>query len=361
MGVVILATVLMFCTKTFAQRTEGLIPDIDTKIDGEYIGGLRAGHPVYSNQVKSYEYIVESKSELLEALEKAKYGDVIFVSNDAKIDLTGHQDITIRAGLTLASGRGEDGHLGGLITTEDPDAYPLFKCGSNVTIKGLRFAGIDLNEYYNNDETLKDKAARFAYKYKIPVSMCIKTNYPGLSVENCEFYGWTHAAIGIVGTKATEANILYNFIHHNRRAGLGYGVAFDGGSADIKGNLFDYNRHDIAGTGIEGTSYKAYYNVFLENGTGHSVDMHGGADRQDNTDIAGTKIEVHNNRFRLPETRRAVVIRGVPTKEAVIKNNIVDYIYEGKASKREGKKYANPFDQLYSKGKMVVQSNEVNK
>lgn len=368
--IVMLVFILMFSTTTFAQETKGLVPDISTKIDGEYIGGLKDNNPFYNNQIKSYDYLVKTKSELLEALKKAKYGNVIFVPSDAEIDMTGHEGVIIRAGITLAGDRGKNNQLGGIIKTDDPDTYPLFKCGSNVTIKGLRFDGGDTNEYYNNNEEFKDKQARLEYKHKIPVSMAVKTNYSGLSVENCEFFGWTHAAIGI-GTNATEANISYNYIHHNRRAGLGYGVVLDAGSADIKGNLFDYNRHDIAGTGVKGTSYKAYYNVFLENGTGHSVDMHGGEDRKDNTDIAGTNIEVYNNRFKLPETRRAVVIRGVPTGKAVIKNNVVDYINETKvsslaneensASKVNHKKYSNPFSQLYSKGRMVIGSNKINK
>src|SRR5690554_5986407 len=132
--------VFMFGANTFAQSTnKDLIPDINTKVDGEYVGGLKVDYPMYSNQVRSYKYLVQNKTELLEALEKAKRGDVIFVSNDAEIDLTGHQKITIRAGVTLASGRGDNNHLGGMIKTNDADAYPLFVCGSNVTIKGLRF------------------------------------------------------------------------------------------------------------------------------------------------------------------------------------------------------------------------------
>ena len=38
--------------------------------------------------------------------------------------------------------------------------------------------------------------------------------------------------------------------------------------------------------------------------------MHGGRDRGDGTDIAGTRIEIYNNTFRAPQ--RAIAIRGVP-------------------------------------------------
>jgi len=42
----------------------------------------------------------------------------------------------------------------------------------------------------------------------------------------------------------------------------------------------------------------------------YCFDMHGGRDRKDGTDVAGTTILIHHNTFRAPE--RAVVIRGVP-------------------------------------------------
>jgi hypothetical protein len=38
--------------------------------------------------------------------------------------------------------------------------------------------------------------------------------------------------------------------------------------------------------------------------------MHGGRDREDGTDIAGSSILIHHNTFRAPNT--PVVIRGVP-------------------------------------------------
>jgi len=38
--------------------------------------------------------------------------------------------------------------------------------------------------------------------------------------------------------------------------------------------------------------------------------MHGGRDRKDGTDIAGTKVLIHHNTFRAPTT--PVVIRGEP-------------------------------------------------
>ena len=47
--------------------------------------------------------------------------------------------------------------------------------------------------------------------------------------------------------------------------------------------------------------------------------MHGGRDRKDNTDIAGTTMEIYNNTFYAPQT--SVVIRGVPEDKCDIHHN----------------------------------------
>jgi hypothetical protein len=47
--------------------------------------------------------------------------------------------------------------------------------------------------------------------------------------------------------------------------------------------------------------------------------MHGGKDREDGTDIAGTSIEIYNNTFRAPQT--PVKIRGVPEEKCEVHHN----------------------------------------
>jgi len=87
---------------------------------------------------------------------------------------------------------------------------------------------------------------------------------------------------------------------NNQRNGLGYGVSHGYGkniSSLVECNLFDYNRHSIAGTGVPGNSYEARNNVELGASLSHNFDMHGGKGRRDGTDIAGTKILIHHNTF----------------------------------------------------------------
>jgi len=51
----------------------------------------------------------------------------------------------------------------------------------------------------------------------------------------------------------------------------------------------------------------------------HCFDMHGGRDRKDGTNIAGTLIVICNNTFKAPE--RAVAIRGEPEEQCSVYHN----------------------------------------
>jgi len=259
---------------------------------------------------------VTTKEQLLLALERAKAGDMVYVADDAQIDLTGLRSIVIPAGVTLASGRGRDGSQGGLIYTREDKATPdgekdpgtrerfnLFEAGGpKVRLTGIRLRGPDTKRrgrhlFINSDG--------------------IYTMHDGLEVDNCELYGWSHGAVWLKG--GTGAHIHHNFIHHCQRSGLGYGVVLDKAEALIEANLFDWNRHSIAGTGRSPSGYDARYNLVLEHANGHLFDMHGGADRKDGTDIAGDWIKIHHNTFRARNT--ALVVRGRPQKGCEVHDN----------------------------------------
>ncbi|MGB2823626.1 MAG: right-handed parallel beta-helix repeat-containing protein [Phycisphaerae bacterium] len=147
----------------------------------------------------------------------------------------------------------------------------------------------------------------------------MRCSHAKLEVDNCELSGWSHAAV-YLPKGATGAHVHHNHIHHCQRLGLGYGVCLNEADALIEANLFDYCRHHIAGTGRPGTSYEARYNLVGPHANGHSFDMHGGRDRKDGTDIAGTRIRIHHNTFRAVHVP-AVVIRGRPEKLAEIHHN----------------------------------------
>lgn len=63
----------------------------------------------------------------------------------------------------------------------------------------------------------------------------------------------------------------------------------------------------------------ARHNVELGVSLSHCFDMHGGRDRQDGTEMAGTSLEIYNNTFCAPQT--PVVIRGVPEQKCEVHHN----------------------------------------
>jgi hypothetical protein len=284
----------------------------DANPTGDPIGGGKG----YRRLVSQGDYRVKTLEELQAALKKARAGQVVYVDDKAEIEVTGKHKIVITGGVTVASGRGRGDSEGALIYSNELSMSPLFLAGGEkVRITGLRLRG--------PDQKRRTEQMRKLYKegryYSIPNSDGIISTHPNLEVDNCELWGWSHAAV-FLKRGALKAYIHHNNIHHNQRSGLGYGVCLDQSDALIEANLFDWCRHHIAGTGRPGTSYEARYNLVLENANSHSFDMHGGRDRKDGTDIAGDSIKIHHNTFRATSVR-AFVIRGRPQQSAQIHHN----------------------------------------
>lgn len=248
--------------------------------------------------------VVRTRNGLIDALRYASAGDVIYVVDSAEIDLTGVRNLPVQGEVTLASGRGRDGGSGALLYTNQLDTQPLFEVkGPRARFTGLRIRGPDR-------EIGTDAYAR-------PNSDGIRSDY-SVEVENSELYGWSRGAIHVAGG---NAYIHDNYIHHNRRLGFGYGVVLRKSAyALIEHNLFDANRHAVAGTGAPGQGFEARYNVIGSTANGHIFDMHGGQDQSDRSDnVAGEQILIHHNTFG--SEAEAVVIRGVPEKGAWIYGN----------------------------------------
>ena len=83
----------------------------------------------------------------------------------------------------------------------------------------------------------------------------------------------------------------------------------------VEANVFDHNRHDITSDGEPGSHYTATYNLVLDGAVEQSFDVHGGKDRQDCTNIAGSAFVIHHNTF-LQSHKPAVRIRGSPVGNA---------------------------------------------
>ncbi len=260
---------------------------------------------------------VQTKAELLQALALATPGEIVYVDDNAVIDLSLERDhqIEITDGVTLASGRGRGGSLGALLYTEDHDtqvyaARALFVItGSEARVTGLRIRGPDQEVGETYDSPL-------AVGIRTPYSTTI--DHTVVEIDNCELFGWTIGAVEIGGTD--RAMVHHNYFHHNRRAGLGYGVVLSYAYPIIGANIFDHNRHAIASTGYPTSSYEACHNLVLAHATSFGFDMHGGFDKGFYPDTAGSTILIHDNIF-LAAGVDGVGIRGVPDTEARIDNN----------------------------------------
>lgn len=281
----------------------------------------------YKRLVTKATYLVKSRDELLSALKKSKSGEVVYVVDGAKIDLTFFSKIEIPEGVTLASGRGRDGSSGGLIYTTQERTFCMFKTGGGgVRVTGLRLRGPEPNRKIKE---LNELARKDPHAYKnYPSSRGIWVLDRDCEIDNCELWAWSAAAIAI-WPGGSDCYIHHNYIHHCQRQGLGYGVAVSLKPKEvatvIERNVFDWCRHCIASPGFEGCSYEAHNNIVLGNSSSHSFDMHGQRDAKRDMFIAGTSINIHHNTFKAIKYP-AIMIRGCPTKQALIHHNVLEHI-----------------------------------
>jgi hypothetical protein len=293
---------------------------------GSPIGGGKD----YKAYVTSAQYRVKTPVELVTALQKAASGEVIYVEDGVEMNLTEYPDLVIPAGVTLAGGRGHSNHSGALLYTTALDRSPLLLVGGEgVRVTGLRVRGPDQQRRTKQMKKLLKVGGRSKENgyYSIPNSNGIVSAHSNLEVDNCEIWGWSHGAIYL--KKGKGHYIHHNFIHHNQRSGLGYGVCHNMAVSLVEANIFDWCRHAIAATGRSGGAYEARYNIVLKNANGHSFDMHGGKDRKDGTNIAGDWMKIHHNTFN--SSVWPVVIRGIPNEMSEIHHNW--FVHPKKADK----------------------------
>lgn len=294
---VLLATPTSIC---FAQIDDPVADQVyghEPNPTGDPVGGGEG----YSRILTSGDYTVTSAEELTEALKQVEPDQVIYVPDGVEIDLTRAGTIRIPGGVTLAGSRGRDGSVGALLVSRHQNNTMLTTGGDHVRLTGLRFEGA----YGDNDRVAT--SSRF-----------MSIGHYACEVDNCEIYNFNTSGIG-VGANAMGAYIHHNSMHHIWQAGLGYPVSVSASDVRIIANQFNYGRHHVASGGSPGSGYEFAYNWIGPEAISHHVDVHGGRDRGDGTDIAGDWIHVHHNTFM--GTRRPVAIRGVPSQGAWIHNN----------------------------------------
>ncbi len=290
---------------------------------GDEVGPIGGGEG-YTRMVTGGDLVAENLDQLIDALGKVQAGQVIFIPGEIEIDCTARVYIeelvlAVPGGVTLAGNRGQNGSKGALLFSDALKTSPLIRTGGpDVRVTGLRLRGPVPRRYDDHHHRSFAEGRGHTYYYKLPTSQGISTTFPGLEVDNCDLSAFSQSSIFL--SAGDRHHIHHCHIHHCQYAGLGYGVSMDVAVALIERNLFDFNRHSIAGTGRPGSGYEARHNVELGTSSSHCFDMHGGRDRKDGTDIAGTKILMHHNTFFAPNAP-AIAIRGVPDEECDIHHN----------------------------------------
>jgi hypothetical protein len=284
---------------------------IDYGAENNPTGDPIGGGPGYSRIISaaSANYVVTDKTGLINALNSATNGQIVYVDDNAEIDMTGSYNIRIASGVILASGRGRNGSDGALIYDAriSSSSYYLFyvATGANTRITGLRIFGPDMDI---GDRSIDPRG----------MSKAIHSNGTNLEVDNCELSGWSQAAIGLA--TAGNALIHHNYIHHNRHDGTntGCGVLLHNAPVDalVEANLFDYNRNHIDGNGTAGQSYEARYNLCLEHGAAPAFVMNSTSTLY----VAGDLVTIHQNTFR-DRNQAGIIIRGVPEYDSPIYQN----------------------------------------
>ncbi len=300
------------------------------EIDGAVYGakpneqGPIGGGAGYTRIVTKGDLTATDLDTLLEALAQAKAGQTVFIPAETTIDLTARIYIEqlvleIPEGVTLAGNRGHRGSAGALLTSDALKTPVMIRAaGPDVRVTGLRLQGPNPKRYLDHHRrSFGPGGDRHSYYYKLPTSDGIGTKHDRLEVDNCDISGFSHAGVDL--NLGAGHHIHHNHIHHCQYQGLGYGVCHGTASSLVEFNHFNWNRHSLAGTGRPGVGYVARHNVELGVSLSHCFDMHGGRDRKDGTDIAGTSIEIYNNTFGAPQT--PVVIRGVPQETCDVHHN----------------------------------------
>ena len=229
-------------------------------------------------------------------------------------------------GVTLTGGRSPT-RAGGMLELSRRIGKPIMlRLGSNTRVTGLRLRG------YNQRDP-EDRG--------YPMRGIQINGGSGVLIENNEIFGWPAEGVEAIETPAhfqTTPRITRNFIHNNGGKGnLGYGVVLSGnGFARIDRNVFNYNRHDIAGSGQSaGQGYLAELNLVLTSGPtcggnyNQHFDMHGTKGGTGGT--AGRLIEIRRNTIRGAQryafnwrlVRPAFELRGTPQDQAVFAENAV--------------------------------------
>jgi hypothetical protein len=271
---------------------------------------------------------------------------IVRIAGNVNLDLSGLQGVVVAPGVQIIGDR--SGFRGGpmlytttfpplLLMIGDPDTgIP----SDDVHISGIRWDGGEPGDPTATLGPLDADAIDIYSSQRV-------------EIDHNEFVAWKGTAVNVrdpwgrlSGHNANTVWVHDNYMHHNQHPtadtvnpfgsghGGGYGVnVADGAYALVEKNAFWFNRHSIAGSGVLGTGYLAYRNLFIGPGIdsihdgiprmNHMVDMHGIFNcgiYSYNCGLAGEYMDLAYNAF--PSTDSVdIKLRGTPDTGMFVENN----------------------------------------
>ncbi|MDM7998589.1 MAG: hypothetical protein QUS33_00955, partial [Dehalococcoidia bacterium] len=290
-----------------------------THLDGSPVGG-GDGYLGFIDASEA-DYVVDTAAELKSALAKAVSGQVVYVADGASITITSSNwygntpsdidcGLYLKAGVTLAGGRGKDGVAGAVVkvsTSLQPTVFSVLVwcAGSGTRVTGLTLVGAQEGTTGGN-------------------MWCGIWAGDDAEIDNNEIRGFGYGGVR-VDRDVNDVWIHHNYIHHNQQEGYGCGVAVNAyniehtASAIVEGNKFDYCRQVISGSRGR-SNYTFRYNYLGANCTNTQIDVHGqnaGGDYLEKTSsgeyvfCAGENTKIYNN-TSVCTSNPFVGVRGIP-------------------------------------------------
>ncbi len=319
--------------------------------DGLPIGGGYGYTDLFDND--NCDYYVDNKNALVDALNNAVSGEIIYIADNAEIDLTDQIALVIPAGVMVASGRGKSPDNEGALLyrsipkdESSPTGYDesyfyegaIFTInGANTRITGLRLRGprAFYEPDYNQEKLIQGQPGSrdiILEEYLAFGTRGINGLNHSFEVDNCELSYFSYYCI-----KATDAPGQTPYIHHNYMhdcGGInGYGVMVGYGEPHVYANIIARCKHAISSSGCPDMSYTASYNIILGgvstgNFDAQNFDVHGWNEALKKLDPdsieAGDWVKIYNNTFSWTGEIRdgaSIVIRGKPKYFSEIYNN----------------------------------------
>ena len=217
-------------------------------------------------------------------------GEVVRIAGDVQLDLSGRESIPVEKGVQIIGDRSVNSSGPRIFTTTFPSVLLSISGDSPepTRISGIRLDGGMSDDPFSAVDTPNANGIVVFGRGNVEIDHDEIHHFRGSAVavhdgndaNDPAFLGRLNQDTAHDDTK--NVRVHDNYIHHNQHPSAnncspfgdhhaqGYGVeAADGAYVKIERNVFDWNRHAIAGDGKSGTGYLAYDNLILPDGGVH--------------------------------------------------------------------------------------------